>query len=236
MSQIMPPRWQDLLAHYLEGVHEVAVEGEVEPYQAQPALGLDLATAWQDALLAGTLLGELAPAGSYPDAWQHTRSYQWAAPFPCCVGLAPQFLQQIQHLMEDTGRFFAMTPELPEDGLHESPVADAPWLLRLAVARATGDLAGVETVLGQPGGHAELLLQNERAAQAWFRGDRAGAARLWDELPSALPVIAFNQALAALSRGEFDRGRQHLATAASGFADTTGWRHLADLYRVALGE
>ena len=40
------PRWQDLLTKLLHQEHVDEPVSEVEPYQAQPALGLDLGLAW----------------------------------------------------------------------------------------------------------------------------------------------------------------------------------------------
>jgi len=228
-----PPRWQELLARFLQRSDEALELGEVEPYQAQPALGLDLATAWQDALLPGTTLGEPDPTRAYPDAWQQIRYYQWEAPFPCCVGLAPQFLQHIRLLMQDTQQFFQSVPKLQGSSLADSPPEDEPWLVRLALARSSGDFTMVDAVLGEPEDRG-IVVRNERAAQDWLRGNRAAAARIWDSLPQDHAVIVFNQGLAAISRGDLDRGRRDLASASSGFAETTGWRHLADLYRTAL--
>lgn len=238
MSQSTPPRWQDLLANYLQRSPDREAEGlsEVEPYQAQPALGLDLATAWRDALLPGVMLGEAEAATSaYPDAWLHARSHTWAAPFPCCVGMAPQFLQQIQGLMRDARHFFQTASESRPAATTANVEAGPSWLGQLAEARVTGDFARAATLL-EDHQRPKLLLQNERAAQAWLRGDRKSAARLWNEMSGSEPVVAFNQALAALSLGDTKTGVERLRKASAGFDESTGWRHLAELYRVALGD
>jgi hypothetical protein len=226
-----------LLASYLQRSAGQPVEAisEVEPYQAQPALGLDLATAWRDALLPGVLLGETTPARvGFPEAWQQARTHTWASPFPCCIGLAPQFLQQIQPLMRDARQFFQRPADQAAPTSWELP-AELPWLSRLAAARIAGDVRGATQLLTDAG-HPDHLVQNERAAQAWLQDDRKTASRLWNKLPGDQPVIAFNQALAALHQGEVKTGVEKLRLASAGFDESTGWRHLAELYRVALGD
>lgn len=137
--------------------------------------------------------------------------------------------------MQDAQQFFQATPKLQGGGLPDRPSEEEPWLVRLALARSSGDFTTVDAALGEPEDRG-IVVRNERAAQAWLQGDRDAATRIWDSLPQDHAVIVFNQALAAISRGDLDRGRRNLASASSGFAETTGWRHLADLYRAALVE
>jgi hypothetical protein len=239
MSSMSPPRWQDLLTRYLQQAPDRPAEAgsEVELYQAQPALGLDLATAWKDALLPGVLLDKSLQAdATYPDSWPQTRSNQWAAAFPCCVGLAPQFLQQIHALMQNPTQFFQARCDLKPAATPSEQAPGLTWLGQLGAARAAGDFNRVTQCLDKPASKQTVLVQNERAAQAWLRGERDAASKIWNLLPGESPVIAFNQALAALPKGDTARGRERLSKAAAGFPETTGWHHLAELYRVALGD
>ncbi len=229
------PRWQDLLTSYLhkqQDAQEIPTS-EVEPYQAQPALGLDAALAWPDALLPGAMLDSDLNEAKLPVAWaQQVRYMAWSAPFPCCVGLAPQFLQQIAPLMESAQTFFQRLIQIPSstNGLSD---ANSPMAQRLATARVHGDAQQVQVLLRdlQPG----TLKDNELAAQAWLQDNRSKAQTIWIRLDSKNPVIAFNQALAALATGDVAKGRSHLNAAKAGFPESSGWHHLAELYLVSLG-
>jgi hypothetical protein len=235
-SQPSPPRWQDLLARYLQEEKRVAESGggEVEVYQAQPALGLDVALAWPDALLPAALLRDSGLGNvAMPADWaQQARQTALAAAFPCCVGLAPQFLQQVSPLLHDAPAFFRAPIQLTRAG--SSPMSIPEAYSRLACARILGDWATVEALLSeQEISQKPLLQQNERAAQAWLRGDRKEAETLWISLPGDQPVVAFNQGLAALARGDATTGCERLTRAKKGFPESSGWHHLAELYLVA---
>ncbi|HQR42685.1 MAG TPA: hypothetical protein PLX97_08370 [Gemmatales bacterium] len=225
------PRWQDLLTKLLHQEHVDEPVSEVEPYQAQPALGLDLGLAWNDAVLPGLLLadGELRLASRYPGAWAAARHQALTGPFPCCIGLAPQFLQSIQGILNNATAFLQQ-PVVNQTGnmTAEQTLDNKTPLSQLAIARLAGDHGKAAELIPQLDG--ELLQQNERAAQLWLEGDRVAARQQWDSLDDSQPVIAFNQGLAALVAGDTRRGRECLTRAAKGFSDTTGWHHLAELY------
>jgi hypothetical protein len=245
------PRWQELLASFLreqQFVPELPMS-EVELYQAQPALSLDAALAWPDALLPGKMLSN--PAAweneALPAEWvHHARNTIWSAPFPCGLGLAPQFLQQIAPLMQNALGFFR-TP-LRQAVTSAQPTNDSPELIkcklstvscellsRIASARLAGDHRQVDTLLESFSTPPdEVFKQNERAAQRWLQGKHQEAEKVWQTLPADQPVIAFNQALAALQHGELATGQQLLNRAAQGFPTTSGWHHLAELYLAAL--
>lgn len=225
------PRWQDLLARMLEQEHAEVPTSEVELYQAQPALGLDLSMAWNEAILPGQLLSEDMPQVSarFPSAWNAVRHVSFAAPFPCCIGMAPQFLQKIDSILENAQTFFEQElPSMPAGVTAETALDNKTTLSQLAIARLAGDTEQVNRLIADLDG--ETLQKNELAAQLWLAGQRGEAKEAWDNLDGNHPVIAFNQGLAALASQDAARGRERLAKAVSGFDQTTGWHHLAELY------
>lgn len=225
------PRWQDLVAKLLQQDHLEDTVSEVEPYQAQPALGFDLTLAWNEALLPGELLADEEPrrTARFPSAWQTARYVTMHGPFPCCVGMAPQFLQKIDRFLSDSSGFFQQDAVSTAGPMIAEVTLDNKSILsQLAIARLAGDAEQVDRLVNELPG--ETLQKNERAAQAWLAGDRENARGLWDSLPGDHPVVAFNQGLAALAAGEQERGRACLERAVAGFAESTGWHHLAELY------
>lgn len=227
----MTPRWQDLLTRVIQQDHPENSTSEVELYQAQPALGLDLGMAWNEALLPGTLLSEEEPPVSarFPSAWNAARNVSLAAPFPCCIGLAPQFLQKIDYILDNASSFFQKElPTMPVGMTAEVTLDNKTTLSQLAIARLAGDFEQVHRLIPELDG--EQLQKNEHAAQLWLAGKREEARHAWDSLDGKHPVIGFNQGLAALAHGDVARGRKCLTAAAKGFDESTGWHHLAELY------
>jgi hypothetical protein len=224
------PRWQDLLQRLIHADHPDEPMSEVEPYQAQPALGLDLATAWNDALLPATLLDSDAHVSArFPTGWQAARYLCFAAPFPCCTGLAPQFLQNISGIMNDASNYFQQQlPGFSSVSGAEMTLETKSVLSQLALARVGGDATRTSELIDQLDN--EHLRQNERAAQLWLSGDRTQAESLWHDIDLNHPVIAFNRGLAALANGQHQRGQGCMTRAARGFPESTGWHHLAELY------
>ena len=224
------PRWQDLLAKVIQQDHHEVPTSEVELYQAQPALGLDLGIAWSEALLPGQILAdeELRVQARFPTSWNAARQVSLSAPFPCCIGMAPQFLQKIDGIMENADDFFQQEslgmPALSADITLDNKTP----LSQLAIARLAGDVNQIEHLIPQLDG--ELLQKNERAAQLWFAGRREEARDAWDSLDGENPIVAFNQGLAALAQGDTEQGRACLTKAVEGFPESTGWHHLAELY------
>jgi hypothetical protein len=225
------PRWQDLFTKLLQQEHHETAASEVEPYQAQPALGADLGLMWQEALMPGILLAADTPRipNRYPSGWNSARYQQYGSLFPCCIGLAPQFLQKIDGIMSDAKAFLAQ-PHQPTTSStsFEQTLETKSVYAQLALARLAGDAEAANRLIDQLDG--EVLQKNERAAQFWLNGDRQSARDLWDDLPSKNPVVPFNQGIAALAAGETTRGRQCLHRAVEGFEEITGWNHLASLY------
>lgn len=238
VSPTNQPRLQDLLAHFLRAQHQLPElpMSEVELYQAQPALGLELNLAWSDALLPARMLSEAKnwqnqeiPADWAPQA----RTVSWSAPFPCCIGLAPQFLQHISSLLHSTEKFFQTPLQLTAQTTW--PTLRAASLTgQLAAARLCGQNIHVTAILDSLSDPQDSMLkQNEKAAQEWLQGNHSQAEKIWQKLPSDQPVVAFNQSLACLQRGDVTAGIRLLSRAAKGFATESGWHHLAELYLAA---
>lgn len=227
------PRWQDLLTRMLAQDSPVEIDSEVEPYQAQPALGIDLALTWNEALLPARLLSEdsVLVSAHFPAAWSAARHVDLLSPFPCCIGLAPQFLQRIHVLLENSRQFFQQTMNTSRPRFTAEPTLDSKTVIsQLAVARLAGDHDKSRELIPQLEG--SVLQKNELAAQRWLEGDRDTAALIWNDLPTEHPVIAFNQALVALASNETKLGKGYLQRAINGFDQSTGWHHLSELYLV----
>jgi hypothetical protein len=230
------PRWQDLLTRMLAQDTPAEMVSEVEPYQAQPALGMDLTLTWREALLPALLLSEetVPVSAHFPAAWSAARYVDLLTPFPCCIGMAPQFLQQIQALLENSQHFFVQTLPVSRPRFTAEPTLDSKTVIsQLAVARLAGDHDKSRELITQLA--VSELQKNELGAQHWLEGDRDTAAMIWNELPADHPVIAFNQALAALSSKDAKQGKACLQRAIDGFDESTGWHHLSELY-LALAE
>lgn len=230
----LTPRWQDLFFKLLQADHHEAQPSEVELYQAQPALGFDLDIAWNEAVLPGKLLSAEEPrlAARYPSAWDAARNVNLCSPFPCCIGMAPQFLQKIDRLLENSAAYFQQESMPLSSGFTAESTFDNKTILsQMAIARLAGDIEGVRRMIPQLDG--ELLQKNELAAELWFAGKREEAAEAWGNLESTHPVIAFNKGLSSLSLGRTSDGKRWLTAAAKGFDESTGWRHLAELYLAA---
>lgn len=228
------PRWQDLFTRMLAQESPAEIASEVEPYQAQPALGIDLALTWCEAMLPATMLSDVAVSAHFPAAWGAARHVDLLTTFPCCIGMAPQFLQRIQALLENSKHFFEQTLPASRPRFTAEPTLDSKTVIsQLAVARLAGDHAKSRELISQLDG--EVLQKNELAAQHWLEGDRDTAAWIWNDLPASNPVIAFNQAIAALARNETKQGKACLQRSIIGFDENTGWHHLSELY-LALAE
>lgn len=227
----MTPRWQEIFTRLLHQEHDEIPQSEVELYQAQPALGLDPALAWNEALLPGNLLAENHPSISphAPSAWNSVRNLVLHAPFPCCIGLAPQFLQKIDLLMHDHRAFFQHRLPATLLNINAEPALDNKTVYsQLALARLAGDSDQVHRLIPQLDG--ETLQKNEQAAQYWLIGQQDTARQLWNNLDGSHAVIAFNRGLAAVTAGDYKPGNAELLKASKGFSETTGWHHLAELY------
>jgi hypothetical protein len=146
MTATLQPRWQDLFTKLLQqSTLEPADAGsEVELYQAQPALGFDTALAWNEALLPALLLAEspLKLGSHQPGAWSSAHHVSIDGLFPCCIGLAPQFLQKIDSILNDAGSFFQRKQTERANTQSFEPTLDAksPYA-QLALARLMGDHA-----------------------------------------------------------------------------------------------
>lgn len=230
------PRWQDLFTRMLAQDTPVEIVSEVEAYQAQPALGIDLSLTWNEALLPARLLSKDAVhvSAHFPAAWSAARHVDLLIPFPCCTGMAPQFLQRIHALLENNGEFFQQSMNTSRPRFTAEPTLDSKTVIsQLAVARLAGDHDKSRELITQLDG--EVLQKNEHASQHWLEGDRDTAASIWNDLPADHPVIAFNQALVALAHRETKQGKARLQHAIDGFDENTGWHHLSELY-LALAE
>ncbi|HMP15427.1 MAG TPA: hypothetical protein PKD72_00255 [Gemmatales bacterium] len=230
------PTWQSLFTRLLLQEHEELPASEVELYQAQPALGIDLHLTWYEALLPGMILSE-SDIQTYlrpPSAWYLARQISWKSPFPCCLGFAPQFLQDLDCILQDESNFFQQAIVPARLGQLEQTLEVKSVYAKLALARLHGDYEAAHHLVDQLEG--EELQWNERGAQLWLEGNPSEAMRFWSRSSSVQAGGEFNPGLGYAHASEVEHARQSFQRAALGFDETTGWHHLCRLYLSILND
>ena len=246
--ELAPPSLGELFARYLNNTESHPVDtrpGLVEPYDAGVVHPVDAHLAWQG---AQTSLASVAAQGTQferPADWTALVQAHGSIPaVAMAAGNFPQLMSDLPGLLQadnlaDLLRSPAPVHELP--GLsswaaHLAKNSFAGRMLAGGVLRLAGQLESASMFLhdeqGLTGTELEIL-QNERAALAWNRGDRDSAVRLWMKLPASA-VGQFNLGMAIL----FDkpsRALPYLQSAIQLRAEEDPWRHLAGIY-LALAE
>jgi hypothetical protein len=226
--------------------------GEVLPHQASALHVIDPRTALAEAVEAADYLlptaaavGFRLPALKAPPDWPtllRNQENQVAVPF--CLGNFPQMVRDVSPLLTGTppaelrptgGRPVAV-PDLEAHAaamLAAGRLPDALFAaagLRLAnLFDQAGDL--LDRVADAAPDEWAGLIQNEKAALAWHRGDAKAAAKLWTKNPlQASPVLWFNAGLANLFAGKPADAAKSLALVADALPERSAWHHLARLY------
>jgi hypothetical protein len=143
-------------------------------------------------------------------------------------------LQHISSLLQHAEKFFQAPLQLKAQTAW--PTSKTASLAgQLASARLFGQNDQVTAILDSLSDPQDSMLkQNEKGAQECLQGNYSQAEKIWQRLPAEQPVVAFNQSLACLQRGDVTAGIRLLSKAAQGFSNASGWHHLSELYLAAL--
>ena len=240
----MFPKLDSLMARYLERRAEAEAIGieagdlsEVTPYEAGPVQPIDPKVAWEEALVALSVVGLKAKSAKAPPGWvQLVGQNEPHVAIAFCVGNFPQLVRHFHLLLQK------QTNPLPAPGA----AIDVPQFLEwagqaTAFPQAIQALAGLR--LSRQFDRADAFLakmpaiptewkaawDNEVAALAWHRGDTTAAVALWKSQPPTLPV-RFNLAMASLFLGDVPMARIVLEQVIGELPESSGWHHLARLY------
>jgi hypothetical protein len=240
-----PATIADLFKQYLgsqvaaraEGLGLELPDGEVMPFDAVPIQPVDPKLAWEDALAAVRCFpGVEARSWPVPAEWPVlVHGQEPAVALAFCVGNFPQLVRNLQPLLggadltalrADTGRANAPAGlvEWTSAAVEPAQILVAAGALRLA--HQFDDAARLLKRITLPAW--KDLLENEKAALAWHRGDFAAAAKAWHAQKLTAPVL-FNRGMAALFLGE-PKARTALNEAVKMLPETGAWHHLGRLY------
>lgn len=250
-SPFQPPRPNELLARYLRQQAEAekagltgSESGEVTLYDSGPVHPVDAQVAWREALTAAALLAPELDDWQPPSDWPRlVARHEPVFDLPLSLGNFPQLVRQLQPLLT-APELGELLPKSIESNDETEPPA---WVLRagesgnaeamliaaaaLRLARQFRHASELLARIADTGDPAlRPLIENERAAIAWHRGDREEAYAMWQRLPDG-PVAWFNRGMAALFLGRKDEARAALQHAIAMLDDNTAWYHLACLYR-----
>jgi hypothetical protein len=225
------PSLADLTARFVSRPMEPDSDAAVAPHEMPSSFAIEPLTAWSEACAVLTAFGSAEKPGKMPTDWSHYVRQSADADFlPMALGHFPQQVRDVSALL---ARRAVAAPSEPR-GWTAGTAAFLDRLHAAAAARAARRFDDAERWLDSTADETDparrALVANERAALAWHCGDRAAAARIWNESPASAP-IHFNRGLAALVAGNNAVAAENFALAATLLPDTSGWHHLADLYR-----
>jgi hypothetical protein len=230
-TKIAQPSLADLTTRFVIRPTDVDRDAVVEPHETPSSFTIEPLTAWNEACAVLTGFDSTEKPGKLPADWSaYVRQSADADFLPMALGHFPQQVRDVTALLARRAVAVPAEPRSWTSGTTE-------FLDRLraaAAARVARRFDDAERWLDATTGETDparrSLIANERAALAWQRGDRATASRIWNEMPASAPVC-FNRGLAALVAGNNAVAVENFAQAATLLPDTSGWRHLADLYR-----
>jgi tetratricopeptide (TPR) repeat protein len=233
----------NLFTRYLERQTGAAREGlalpdlgDATPHDLTPVQPIDPQLAWNDAQLAGQLLG---PGGSYaaPAEWPTLVNVQEPAmAVAFALGNYPQQVRHLNALLAGAPISLASDlngPNQPDliEWAEQCDDEDGPRLMAAGVLRLARHYQAAARLLAEPvDPEWEMVRLNEQAALAWHQGQSEQAIALWRALPPSAPV-AFNLGLALLVADQPAAAIQPLKEAAGLLPETSAWHHLASLYR-----
>lgn len=206
----------------------------MELYDASIGVMVDPATAWNEAQVCAKMHSLPALPKVAPNEWAGTmyRSHSVIG-LPLATGLFPQMVTDISRLAKTAAGTTPFQQKLENtlsgaacDRIRKSFKDNA--LAAISAARLGGAFDLANDMLAK----ADLpkdALANEQAATLWLAGEHAKAQAIWKQLPGT-PAVAFNRGMAALMLGDKAEAALELKSAIAGLQDTSGWKHLAELY------
>ncbi|MBL8868082.1 MAG: hypothetical protein KF873_04710 [Gemmataceae bacterium] len=221
-AKFAQPTLADLTARFVSRPVSEVGDAAVTPHEMPASFATDPRTAWSEATAVLAGLGDGAKPGPMPTDWAACVRQSTDADFlPMALGNFPQQVRDVSILLQKK----------------PIPATAEPlgWtakdtILAAAAARVARRFDEADRLLNEAEGVSESLLANERAALAWSRGDRKQAEAIWAALPASGPVH-FNRGVAALAAGRSTDAAASFAEAAKLLPETSGWHHLANLYR-----
>lgn len=221
-AKFAQPTLADLTARFVSRPVDEAGDAAVTPHEMPASFATDPRTAWSEATAVLAGLGDGAKPGPMPADWAACVRQSADADFlPMALGNFPQQVRDVSILLQKKP-----IPATSEPLGWTSKDA----ILAAAAARVARRFDEAERLLNQAEVASESLLANERAALAWSRGDRATAEAIWATLPASAPAF-FNRGVAALAAGRSAEAAASFAEAVKLLPETSGWHHLANLYR-----
>ncbi len=224
-----------LTARFLQRSAEAAATTEVEPHEVSGGFRAAPADLWREAHAAAGIAPTPVPA-EWP---AYTAADAAAGPVPFAAGLFPQRVRTLAAATAPTA--MPVPPVSGFTGLKswvakETKVGDfGRRLVAAGVAAGVGDHAAADAALKAAEAVAtpaqQPLWRNQAGACAWLAGRPAEAVMHWDQAGELL-AARFNRGLAALAAGDTSAAGSHFAAAAAGLPESSGWCHLARLYRV----
>jgi hypothetical protein len=240
-----PATIADLFKQYLggqvaaraEGLGLELPDGEVTPFDVVPVQPVDPKQAWEDALAAVRMFpGVEARSWPVPAEWPvlvHGQEPALAMAFS--VGNYPQLVRNLQPLLagdDVTGlRADSARANAPAGLIEWTSTVKEPAELVIAAGalRLAHHFDDAERLLKRvTAAPWKDLLDNEKAALAWHRGQFEAAAKAWQSQKPTAPVL-FNRGMAALFLGD-SKARNSLNEAVKLLPDTGAWHHLGRLY------
>lgn len=247
------PSLADLMVRFLStrsdasaGAVESVAEGEVEPFEVAAGFRVDPRAAWMDAAAYNPGVATPGtPAVPLPTEWSNLVS-QPATAFAVAMaaGNFPQRVRDFQPLLTK------FDPAELRPSLSQTPIPTLSgmrtWIAREAnsgkheakilaagVARVIGEFDWASAILGETDAGCSdavrTVLENERAAMLWHRGQCREALAAWDAMTDT-PAVLFNRGMANLFLGNSATAKSLLTRAIDTIPESSGWNALARLY------
>lgn len=231
---------------------------EVLPYQASGVHPVDPRLALEEAVEAAAFLLPANDAEPFklnnfkvPGCWgMLVRAHDGNLGVPLCLGNFPQMIRDIAPFL--AGKDLAKAQAKPAQPLDLGDQGEleawgvkmlakdrpAEALFAVAALRMVRRFDESERLLQQVQlkGSPVPLLENERAALAWHRGQNEAAKKLWAAHPKQQsPAVLFNRGVAALFTDQPREAAHHLTQALAVLPDKSAWHHLGRLYLLVAG-
>lgn len=255
MSRHAQPPIGELFGRYLQqqiAAHESGLAmpeslGEVVPHDAAPAQPIDPRLAWDEALTALRMFGEVDACSPPPDWPTLVVTHEPEMALAFAAGNYPQLVRNLLPLwkaddlaaLKPASTQSVAVPSLvswAEDTFRKQRFPQA--ILALGALRLARQFEAAAKLTRTH--EAEIpaawraAWANEQAALAWQQGQAEAARAQWQTLPASVPVL-FNRGMAALFLGNGREARVALSQAVAQLPEDGAWHHLGRLY-LALAE